>query len=85
MDEKAPATPQQRRGLTYDDVCDIFTYHSPTDEQLPKYEAIRGMAKVMAQTILENTPPGPDQTTAIRKLREAVMTSNAAIALGGKY
>ena len=72
-------------GLTVADIEDIFTYHSPTPDQLPKYEAIRNQAKVMALTIMENTPSGPDQTVAIRKLREATMTANACIALGGKY
>jgi len=38
---------------------------------------------VFAQAILMDTPSGPDQTTAIRKVREAVMTANAAIACGG--
>lgn len=61
----------------------IFSYHAPTEEQIPKYEALRVAAKVFAQAILDNTPQCADRSAAIRKVREAVMTANAAIALGG--
>lgn len=66
------------------DIENIFTYHSPTSEQIPKYEAIRAKAKEFAQVIVDNTPGSADQTAAIRLLREAVMTANASIALNGK-
>jgi hypothetical protein len=66
------------------DINNIFTYHSPRPEQLPKYEAIRAKAKELGQVIVDNTPTCADQTAAIRLLREAVMTANAAIALDGK-
>lgn len=61
-----------------------FVYHSPSPEQLPKYLAIREAGKKLAECILENTPSSADQTAAIRKVREAVMTANAAIACDGK-
>ena len=66
------------------DLNHIFKYHSPRPEQLPKYEAIREAGKNLAIIILAETPAGADQTAAIRKVREAVMTANAAIALDGK-
>jgi len=66
------------------DIENIFTYHSPTPEQLPKYEAIRAKAKELGHVIVDNTPNCADQTAAVRLLREAVMTANAAIALQGK-
>jgi hypothetical protein len=34
--------------------------------------------------IVALTPPSADQTAAIRKVREAVFTANAAIACGGR-
>lgn len=61
-----------------------FTYHSPTPEQLPKYQAIRDAAHNLAEIIVENTLPSADQTAAVRKVREAVMTANASIACGGQ-
>lgn len=62
---------------------DLFTYHPPTEAQVPKYEEIRTAAKRFAQIVVNNTPVCADQTAAIRKIREAVYTANAAIALEG--
>lgn len=69
--------------LTGQTIEEIFTYHAPEPDQIPKYEEIREAAKTMAKVILSNTPPCADQSAAIRLLREAVMTANAAIALKG--
>jgi len=61
-----------------------FTYHSPTQDQLPKYQAIREAGKAFAEVVVANTPPSADQTAAVRKIREAVMTANQSIACGGE-
>lgn len=61
-----------------------FTYHTPEGTQPTQYAAIREAAKAFAYVILANTPASADQTVAIRKIREATMTANAAIACGGK-
>jgi hypothetical protein len=61
-----------------------FTYHNPTEAQIVSLKAIREKAKELAYLIQENTPPCPDQTAAIRKLRECVMTANAAVVLEGR-
>jgi hypothetical protein len=66
-----------------DKIEDLFTYHAPEGTQPAQYEEIRAAAKVFAYVLIENTPPSADQTAAIRKLRECVMTANAAIALKG--
>ncbi len=60
-----------------------FTYHPPDTEDLPKFLAIREAGLALAKVIVENTPASADQTAAVRKIREAVMTANAAIACGG--
>lgn len=60
---------------------DLFAYHPPTPDQIICYEAIRKGALEFARTILLNTPGGADVEAAIRKVREAMMTANAAIAL----
>lgn len=65
-------------------IDELFTYHPPTVVQIPRYDEIRKAARTFAQIVIINTPPGADQTAAIRKIREAVMTANAAIALAGK-
>lgn len=61
-----------------------FTYHSPEPGQQEKYVAIRESGLAMAKTIRDNAPACADTTAAIRKVREAVMTGNQAIACGGK-
>jgi len=66
------------------DLENVFSYHAPRPEQLPKYDALRSAAKVFAQAIVDNTLACADQTAALRKVREAVMTANAAVALDGK-
>ena len=60
----------------------LFRYHSPNFSDLAKYALIRQTAKYFAQIILDNTPPGNDQSDAIRKLREVVMMANASIEIG---
>ncbi len=59
---------------------DLFTFHPPTEAQKVDYQMIRSRAYDLAIVIWRCCPAGPDRTAAIRKLREAVMMSNAAIA-----
>ncbi len=61
----------------------IFTYHPPSPEDAEKYLKIREAAHFFAGVVLRVTPDGPDQSVALRKIREAVMTANAGIALNG--
>lgn len=57
-----------------------FQYHKPNEEQAEKYERIRKIGGVFAQTIKAATPNGEDQRRAIALVREAVMWANASIA-----
>lgn len=57
-----------------------FKYHSPREGQQRRYVAIREAGKHFARTIVENSEASPDQTAAIRKIREAIMTANQGIA-----
>lgn len=67
--------------MTQEEIEDIFTYHTPKQDQPERYEALRAGARVLARVILATTPQSADQTAAIRKLRECIMTANASIAL----
>lgn len=72
--------------ITKHDLDEIFTYQPPADNaEIDRYVAIRDAAKVFAEVVLANTPHSPDQTATIRKIREAVMTANASIALKGRF
>lgn len=71
--------------MTTEQIENWFTYHPPTPEQQKAYELLREKGKELAHAI--NTlviPESADKTAAIRKLRECIMTANAAIACGGK-
>lgn len=59
-----------------------FTFH-PAGDNERIYAAVRAAGKTLALTILNAAPKCADRTAAIRKVREAVMTANAAIALDG--
>jgi len=60
-----------------------FTYHAPTEDQIPKYNAIRQAARDFADVIVQNTPSCADQTVALRRIRECAMIANQAIACRG--
>lgn len=70
-------------GLTKEQIIEAFKYHEPTSDLISKYEQIRSAGFSLARVIMQNTPVCADQTAAIRLVREAVMTANAAIALDG--
>jgi plasmid stabilization system protein ParE len=67
------------------DLEDIFSYHAPDDLQRVALERIREAAHIFAFVLLQNTPASADQSAAIRKLRECVMTANASVVLKGRY
>ena len=64
-----------------DGLAEMFTYHAPHGTQPERYERIRKAALDFAAVIDLSCPDCADKTAAIRKLREAVMTANAAIAI----
>lgn len=66
-----------------DILAELFKYHAPTDETIPKFAAINQAAKNFAEVVLQNCPASADRSAAIRQIREARMTANAAVALNG--
>ena len=62
----------------------VFQYHSPNEEQIKSYSVIREAARGFAECILNECPSSADRSDALRKVREAVMTANASIALDGE-
>lgn len=79
-----PAKPATPRGDLTAAIDNWFKYHAPQPDQIEKYTKLRDAAKEFALVIHECAPASADRTAAIRKVREAVMTANAAIACGGK-
>lgn len=66
--------------VTQSEIANWFTHHPPAGTQTDRYQAIRRAGQLLAEVIVCNTPRCDDQAAAIRKVREAVMTANAAIA-----
>src|ERR1700730_929030 len=64
-------------------LAELFKYHPPNSETLPKYAAINQAAKNFAEVVLQNCPGSADRSAAIRLIRDARMTANAAVALNG--
>ena len=57
-----------------------FRYHAPKEGQPALYEAMREQGKELAKFILDNTPQGREQASALTKVEEAIFWANAAIA-----
>lgn len=57
-----------------------FTYHTPKEDQAPRYQVLRAEAAELAQTILSYCPPSRERTIALRELEQAIMWANASIA-----
>ena len=66
------------------DLDHIFTHHPPTPSKIGNYIALREAAKSFAVVVCAHTPDCADRAAAIRHIREAVMTANAAVALDGR-
>ena len=66
--------------ITSETLENWFTHHPPQPMDYAAYEKIRDAAKSFSKIILKYAPDSADRTAAIRKVREAVMTANAAIA-----
>jgi hypothetical protein len=70
--------------ITHEQLENWFTYHAPEGDQQKQYVAIREAGLALAKVIVANSPASADQTAAIRKVREAVMTANQSIACKGQ-
>lgn len=73
-------TPEMRAELD-----DILTCHTWNYDQIARGSLVRIALQAAIGTIIEQVPPGPDRTVAIRKIREARMDCNSAITHGGRY
>lgn len=64
------------------DVGHLFTYHPPTPDQVPRFEAITEAARNFAQVVVDNCPETDRTERAVDKIIEARMAANASLALG---
>lgn len=85
MEYKPRFNPVTATEITDEQVADLFVYHPWTDEQVKQGNVVRRALGEAARAIIENVPPSPDRTVALRKIREARMDANSAITHNGKY
>lgn len=57
-----------------------FTYHSPKEDQVGRYEEIRKRCFTLAWFLSDACPSSRELSLALTKLEEACMWANAAIA-----
>jgi hypothetical protein len=69
---------------TKEEALDHFTYKAPTIETKPKFEAVTGEFLTLVDALYDLMPDGPGKTLALRKLAEARMAVNSAIANDGQ-
>jgi hypothetical protein len=67
--------------MTPEQIENIFTYHSPKNDQPARYEALRSYAKGFALLIESSCKDSREKSLAITNLQQAVMWANASIAI----
>jgi len=66
-------------------ISEMFAYLPWDEEKTARSKTVRYALENAVSVIIDNVPPAPDRTVAIRKIREARMDCNSAITHGGKY
>jgi hypothetical protein len=79
-----PSTDDEENAVL-DTLDNQYTYHPFSEAQTKAAHEVRDNLKSAAYAIIKNAPPSADRSAALRKLREARMDANSAIAHGGKY
>lgn len=66
---------------SFDDVLDQFAYHPATPDTAPRHAGVRDVFSEVAEALWPLVPDGPEKTLVFRKLQEAQMYANLAVAL----
>lgn len=66
-------------------IRDAFECHPWNEAQQEQGKEVREALINAIRVIVEQVPPSPDRSAAIRKIREARMDCNSAITHRGKY
>lgn len=71
--------------ISDEELKDVMDYHAWDEEKIAKGAKVREALGAALKVIIENVPPSPDRSCAIRKLRDARMDCNSAITHNGKF
>jgi hypothetical protein len=80
IDFESKCTEEVKKILT-----DQYEYHSWDEEKTIRGTNVRDALQAAVVVIINNVPPSPDRSVALRKIREARMDCNSAITHDGKY
>ncbi len=58
-----------------------FTYHTPNDNQIIRYQKLREKAKELAYLIGQVCPDSREKSVALTNVEQAIMWANKSIAL----
>lgn len=64
-----------------DEAQNQFAYHPATEVTASQHAAVRDLFRDLLPALWEAVPDGPEKTLVLRKLQEAQMYANLAIAL----
>lgn len=66
---------------TLDEALGQFAYHPATEDTAPRHSRIRDAFSEFVEEVWGLVPDGPERTLVLRKLQEAQMYANLAVAL----
>jgi hypothetical protein len=69
---------------TKEEALEHFQYKAPTVDTIPKFQAVTREFSNLVASLYDVMPDGPGKTLALRKLSEARMAVNSAIANDGQ-
>ena len=68
---------------TLEGALQFINYHSPDDKARAAHEIVNKNFQTLVANVWQNVPAGPGKTVWLRKMNEARMAANAAIATHG--
>ena len=71
--------------ITDEELKSVMDYHPWDESKIAKGKLVREALGNAIRVIIENVPPSPDRSVAIRKLRDARMDCNSEITHDGKF
>lgn len=66
--------------MNHAEIDNVFAFHPATPTTGPQHDRVREIVRETAHILVDIMPPSPEATLAVRKLQEAMMYANAAIA-----
>ncbi len=85
MDEEKKVNLNQATSISEEQLKSVMDYHPWDDAKIAKGQLVRTALSNAIRVIIENVPPSPDRSCAIRKLRDARMDCNSAITHNGAF